>query len=205
MPPRVFNPLDKANLGKSVVEALMEAPAVPLGGLPKFPGAGVYAIYYSGLFPEYLPLAAKNRPVPVEPIYVGKAVPKGGRKGLAVDAEISGAAIWDRLTEHAGSIEAGSGLEIGDFSCRVLVVDDSWIGLGETLLIQRFRPLWNQVVEGFGNHNPGAGRHRGKRPRWDELHPGRSWARRCKPAARNRVEILAAVSTWMSRFDVPQP
>ena len=34
--------------------------------------------------------------------------------------------------------------------------------------------LWNSLVDGFGNHDPGAGRYKGLRPRWDVLHPGRS-------------------------------
>jgi hypothetical protein len=58
---------------------------------------------------------------------------------------------------------------------RFLVVGDIFIGLGEQLLIQQFRPLWNRHVAGFGLHDPGAGRHGSKRSEWDELHPGRSW------------------------------
>jgi hypothetical protein len=38
------------------------------------------------------------------------------------------------------------------------------------------------VVDGFGNHDPGTGRRNMKRPRWDILHPGRSWAGRLQPA-----------------------
>jgi hypothetical protein len=52
--------------------------------------------------------------------------------------------------------------------------------LGETLLIAKFKPLWNMSIEGFGNHDPGAGRYGGLRPLWDVLHPGRAWAEKCK-------------------------
>ncbi|MCK1784819.1 Eco29kI family restriction endonuclease [Pseudomonas sp. TNT11] len=36
--------------------------------------------------------------------------------------------------------------------------------------------MWNSLIDCFGNHNSGKGRHAGMRPRWDVLHPGRSWA-----------------------------
>jgi len=44
-----FNPLDKTNLGASVADALLARPAMPLGELAEFQGAGVYAIYYGGV------------------------------------------------------------------------------------------------------------------------------------------------------------
>lgn len=52
-----FNPLDKKNLGASVAEAMLEQKARPLGELKPFFGVGIYAIYYTGDFPEYAPLA----------------------------------------------------------------------------------------------------------------------------------------------------
>jgi len=30
--------------------------------------------------------------------------------------------------------------------------------------------VWNVVIDGFGNHDPGAGRYNGERTRWDTLH-----------------------------------
>ncbi|MDR1497048.1 MAG: Eco29kI family restriction endonuclease [Puniceicoccales bacterium] len=193
----VFNPLDKRNLGKSVVDALLERDAVPMRDITPFRGAGVYAIYYTGDFPAYRPLAALNRKTAACPIYVGKAVPKGGRKGVSFDVSSESASLFSRLTEHAESIAAVSSLNLDDFSCRSLVVDDIWIPLGETLIIQRFQPLWNQIVEGFGNHDPGRGRYDGMRPSWDELHPGRGWAARCKPAKFSTKQIISKVSEYM--------
>ena len=43
-------------------------------------------------------------------------------------------------------------------------------------MIARFGPVWNSIVDGFGNHDPGAGRRAGMVSRWDVLHPGRAWA-----------------------------
>lgn len=193
----VFNPLDKRNLGKSIVDALLAAPALPLGSVSLFPGAGVYAIYYSGSFEPYLPLAALNAETTNYPIYVGKAIPKGGRKGLSADSSLLSKAMWQRLKEHRTSIESTPTLAIDDFTFRSLVVDDVWISLGETLLIQQYQPLWNRVVEGFGNHQVGKFRVTGKRPLWDELHPGRAWALKCEPPKVGREAILGAVGNYM--------
>jgi hypothetical protein len=192
-----YNPLDKHNLGKSVVDALLKKAAEPLGDVATFTGAGVYAIYYRGDFPAYQKLAKLNQKAASYPIYVGKAVPKGGRKGASLDASQDSDALSKRLQEHAASITATKTLKLDDFLCRYLVVDDIWISLGEALLIQKHQPLWNQVVEGFGNHDPGGGRYEGKRPLWDELHPGRAWAARCQPPKLSTAELLALIADYM--------
>ena len=44
------------------------------------------------------------------------------------------------------------------------------------MLIRHFQPVWNQVIDGFGNHDPGKGRNQQRRSVWDTLHPGREWA-----------------------------
>ncbi|MCB1236859.1 MAG: Eco29kI family restriction endonuclease [Verrucomicrobiae bacterium] len=194
-----FNPLDKRNLGESVVEALLERPPSSLANVPAFRGAGIYAIYYAGDYPAYQTLARENRSEPKTPIYVGKAIPKGARKGAALNFTDRSRALSKRLQEHEASIRAVSSLRIEDFLYRKLIVDDVWIALGEALVIEKFQPLWNVAVDGFGNHDPGAGRYGGKRPLWDELHPGRDWAGRCAPAKLNRKEILAAIARYFQK------
>lgn len=91
--------------------------------------------------------------------------------------------MFRRLTEHAGSIEQAANLEKAHFKCRFLVVDDIWVPLAESLLIQMFSPLWNTRIDGFGNHEPGKGRYNQQRSPWDELHPGRPWAAKLQPLA----------------------
>ncbi len=175
-----YNPLDKVNLGSSVADALLESAVHSLDELKPFNGAGIYAIYYTGDFEAYTPLSEKNVNDKFEaPIYVGKAVPPGARKGnFGLDAE-PGMALYKRLQEHAESVTAAENLRIEDFFCRFLVVDDIWIPLGESLLIAKFTPIWNKLIDGFGNHDPGKGRYNGARPKWDTLHPGRGWAEKC--------------------------
>lgn len=195
-----FNPLDKRNLGESVANALLARPVASLGQLQPFTGAGVYAIYYSGDFPAYREISVRNRgDIRQLPIYVGKAVPAGSRKGGMGLGDSPGQVLFKRLREHLESIEAASNLNSADFSCRFLTVDDIWIPLGESLLIARFSPLWNTLIDGFGNHDPGKGRHAGLRPRWDTLHPGRAWANRLQTrdetAAAIQREIKEALAT----------
>jgi Eco29kI restriction endonuclease len=197
-----YNPLEKVNLGISVAEAMLSQPVHPLGDIPTFSGAGIYAIYYKGTHPAYEKLAAVNASQgPTFPIYVGKAIPEGGRKGGGgVTSSRAGAskALFKRLGEHAESIRATQ-LSIDDFACRFLVVDDIWIPLGESLLIAKFSPVWNLLVDGFGNHDPGKGRYNGLVPKWDVLHPGRTWAPKCKPRAETSIQISTEVSAWLEQ------
>lgn len=184
-----YNPLDKVNLGKSVVEALLELPQLALEKLVPFNGAGIYAIYYHGPFEPYQTIANPIEGELAPPIYVGKAVPSGSRKGASLTSNRGGKWLFSRISEHRESISAVNNLALGDFSVRYLAVDDIWIPLGEALLISMFNPVWNQLIDGFGNHDPGAGRYSGLRPLWDVLHPGRIWADKCKSRAETREEI----------------
>ena len=192
-----YNPLDKRNLGISVAEAMLSQDVVPLGTLRRFSGAGVYAIYYTGEFDVYRPIAELNKGGNIQtPIYVGKAVPPGARKGGLGLSDEPSEALFCRLVQHAESIRGTNNLAIEDFFCRYLVVDDIWIPLGEALLIARFAPVWNTVIDGFGNHDPGKGRYRGLCPVWDMLHPGRAWAKKCQ----SRSESVEKIKDDIAKF-----
>jgi hypothetical protein len=170
-----FNPLDMTNLAASIGNAILSTEPTPLSGINKFPGAGLYAIYYTGSFEAYKKLGEVNADGKfIQPIYVGKAVPSGGRRGITIATTTT--ALFNRINEHRQSVTAASNLDLSDFSVRWLVVEPIWVPLGETLLITKFAPVWNALLDGFGNHDPGAGRRVGVNSRWDTLHPGRSWA-----------------------------
>lgn len=192
-----FNPLDKLHLGESVAQAMLRQPVVDLASLKPFAGAGIYAIYYVGPFEAYMEISKHNQDDNFRaPIYVGKAVPKGSRKG-GVLQRVSGKSLFNRLKQHARSVSAATNLNEEDFYCRFLIVDDIWIPLGESLLIARFGPLWNKLIDGFGNHDPGKGRHAGLRPRWDVLHPGRSWADSCQPRDETADQIIKEIRDYL--------
>ena len=191
---KAYDPLDYDNIGKSILDALLlQAPAA-LPPLEKFDGAGVYALYYTGDFELYRGISSPALEVP---IYVGCAVPPGGRKGadFAAPSEI-GTVLHRRLSEHSGSIEDAENLSIEDFKCRYIVVLPVWVRLAESLLISRYKPIWNVYLDGFGNHPPGKGRKAMARPAWDILHPGRRWARRLK-AKQTSEEVIARIRARM--------
>lgn len=172
-----FNPLDKRNLGISIANAIFSQNVYPLSSIPAFDGAGIYAIYYTGKFPLYRKISEMNAKTYQQPIYAGKAVPEGARRGgMGFDVPV-GNYLLKRLNEHKKSIDTAVNLDINDFFCRYLLVDDIWIPLGESLVIEIARPLWNTVIDGFGNHDPGSGRYNQQVSSWDTLHPGRSWAK----------------------------
>ena len=180
----VYNPLDIIHLGESVMSELLRT---PLKRLPpdSFYGAGVYALYYFGNHPLYASYGNDR------PIYVVKAVPEGARKGDRISTGKQTAALYKRLREHYDSVLASQDLDERDFKFRCLAVDDIWIPLAESLLIQRFRPVWNVALDGFGIHNPGSGRSNQKRSQWDTVHPGRKW---CESLPANNLSRDALVT-----------
>jgi Eco29kI restriction endonuclease len=157
-------------------------------------GCGVYAIYYVGDFQDYAQIRAANIGGKWEfPIYVGKAVPKGSRVGYSIEGASEGArGLSGRLRRHAKSIEQTSNLELGHFYFRCLSIDDVWISLGEAVLIESFKPLWNTVLSGFGNNPTGGPRSTQATSRWDTLHPGRGGAGMSPGAAVQNVKDLVA-------------
>lgn len=186
-----FNPLDIESLADSIISRLVRVPPVPMGKIPRFEGAGIYAIYYTGDFPCYELLSLHNVGDAWRmPIYVGKAAPKGGRQGI-IQSSPSDTSLWSRLKQHAKSVEDVSNLNLEDFYARWLVVDDIWIALGESALLRNMRPLWNAKVDGFGNHDPGSGRHSGLVSSWDVLHPGRPWAAKLRQREPGTAEAIA--------------
>ncbi len=197
-----FNPLDKKNLGESVAEALLQTAVGPLPPDEPFIGAGIYAIYYRGCLPLYQLVANFNNGSRCRwPIYVGKAVPPGARKGGYGLGDDPGRALFKRLGEHAESIEQAENLDLADFRCRFLVVEDIWIPLAESLLIEMFTPVWNRVLDGFGNHDPGKGRYDQRKSPWDVIHPGRSWATRCAPSPVDESTLRANVMEHLQEVD----
>jgi len=188
-----YDPLNYVNLARSVVTELMQRDEAPLPPEP-FEGAGVYAMYYHGSHEAYEPVVKADRPTP---IYVGKALPAGARKGRVSS---KGRQLWRRLKEHADSIEAAENLRLADFGCRYLVVVPVWISLAERFLVEYYRPVWNVLIDGFGNHPPGRGRKDMKRPRWDIIHPGRAWAATLR-AAESRERITRRVREFFHGQD----
>ena len=180
-----YDPLDYGNLARSIVQALLEREPAGLPPAESFAGSGVYALYYTGALEFYAPISSADLHTP---IYVGKADRRGGRKGSGAGESSAGTELFNRLQKHASSIDEAENLGLTDFRCRYLTVVPVWITLAERFLIDHFTPAWNTVIDGFGNHDPGSGRRNSRRPRWDIVHPGRSWAK--KLVAQEKIEDI---------------
>jgi hypothetical protein len=142
---------------QSVVNEAIEFFAkTPIHMLPpprQFLGPGVYALYYVGDYKIYTKIALLNQSECKQPIYVGKAVPPGWRTARTAISETSD--LYLRLHEHTRSIHLAANLEVADFRCRFMVlggIENDLIGTVEAQLIRRYRPLWNTIIDGFGNH-----------------------------------------------------
>lgn len=197
--PTVFNPLSFESLSNSIARELSQVPTCPLSELPRFEGPGIYALYYTGGFAPYEPIAKANRREPGSwPIYVGKAE-ASTRKGETIQApdDYSGDALYKRLGNHAKSINLVENLSVDDFHIRALVLAYVWVPMAEASAISMYRPLWNTLIDGFGNHDPGKGRYNQMRSRWDTLHPGRSWSEKLQPNVFTSEQIGAEAMTWL--------
>ncbi len=170
-----------SELLKDAVRFFHGTPVCTFPPSEKFQGAGVYALYYVGKSGLYGRFGRDiNREQYALPIYVGKAVPSGWRQSRtpATSEPLQGR-LSSRLLQHAQSIACAKNLRISDFVCRFMIFEGSaeaMIASVEAALIAKHRPLWNSVIDGFGNHNPGKRRFSGMISQWDALHSGRSWA-----------------------------
>jgi hypothetical protein len=175
-PPRMFDPSEPAMLGKVTAVALLLLDRLPLITLDqkRFYGAGVYALYYKGDFPEYAPISGLETP-----IYIGSAEPLAKDDKYALSAKGQGLALWRRLGEHARNVNSASNLSRDDFEFRCLVVKSGLQKTAEDCLINFYKPIWNKeirLMHGFGKHGDSATTRQNARSPWDTMHPGRSWA-----------------------------
>lgn len=166
-----------------------------------FFGAGVYGLYYKGnyrLYSRYMEWNASKYRVP---IYIGKAVPVGWRKARANLNTRKSTNLLRRLREHEGSISYCKELSVQDFSYRFVILEgeeSDLISTIESTLIRKYKPLWNNVVDGFGNHTPGEGRFDQAKSEWDVLHRGRPWAERCRGKEPDLEKIKKKINEYFS-------
>ena len=167
-------------------------PYYPLVNLPRFHGAGVYALYLTTTdntcYQPSLP--------PMYPIYVGKAVPRGSRQGRGSG---TGTALRNRLLIHLRSMKQVDSLDENNFVSRFMILQghaQDMIGAMESYLIRQYNPLWNSHIDGFGINAPGAGRIKQQRSEWDTLHPGRYYADQLTGEQREERLILKKIESY---------
>jgi hypothetical protein len=166
-----------------------------------FSGTGVYGLYYKDDYELYRGFLKLNTPSYNIPIYIGKAVPPGwrtARTNLSINETNS---LSERLKEHQRSILSCKDLNIRHFRYRFVVLTDEvtdLIGTLESTLIRKYTPLWNNVIDGFGNHDPGMGRTNQAKSEWDVLHKGRPWAEKLTGESPNLENIKKKVAKYFS-------
>ncbi len=191
----IFRSPDFESIVEQATDFLTRTPEHPLPPSGNFVGVGVYAVYYSGNFKHYKKISELNRAQCNQPIYIGKAVPAGWRTARALIDKNSNA-LYARLREHGRSIEQGKGIRLVDFKCRFVIllgVEAELISAVEAKLIRNYKPLWNTVIDGFGNHDPGKGRYRQAPSEWDVLHSGRPWAQRLTGQSLSYEEVVKKI------------
>ncbi len=193
--PRFQSVVDEA------IEFFNETPVRKMPPTVSFVGTGVYALYYLGSFELYARISRLNRETQSQPIYVGKAVPPGWR--TARSQETDAPVLYRRLQEHSRSIRQANNLEIDGFLCRFVIlggIESDLVVPVEAELIRRYSPLWNSVIDGFGNHDPGRGRYNQAKSEWDVLHPGRPWADRLTGEQPQLEEVVAKIKQALGRI-----
>ena len=168
-----------------------------------FSGCGVYALYYIGKSHYYKPLYDLNRLEFKQPIYAGKAVPSGWRQARKRLASKSPFELYRRLLQHAKSIQQVDNLNIEDFYCRFMILEDEvseMTSAVEAALIKYYKPVWNSCLDGFGNHDPGKGRYNQSKSDWDILHPGRPWVSKCTGMSSTPEEVEAEVKSYLFKY-----
>lgn len=185
---------------KDTIRFFNGTPALKFPPESRFEGTGVYAIYYIGQNSLYQSLVERNRIDFSIPIYVGKAVPRGWRQARIENLSARKSyELNSRLREHSRSIQQTETLENDAFYSRFMILEDeasSLIGTVEAALIRLYKPIWNTVIDGFGNHDPGKGRYNQAKSEWDTLHPGRAWADKCMGTAPDLGAIRAKVQQY---------
>ncbi len=186
---------------KDAVRFFHGTPICPMPPQESFTGAGVYAIYCisrSGIYRKFGETV--NREEYAIPIYVGKAVPPGWRQSRGSESSSADKSLFSRLRDHCNSISAARNIDLEDFACRFVIFEggaSEMIAAVEAALIKKHNPLWNSVIDGFGNHDPGGRRTSGMIPQWDVLHPGRAWALRMTGARPSLASLKRRVADYM--------
>ena len=67
----------------------------------------------------------------------------------------------------------------------------------EAAIIAEKTPMWNSVIDGFGNHDPGAKRKTGRLSAWDTLHPGRAWTNRLSGEIPNVKDLKRRITDYL--------
>jgi len=199
----VYTSPDFEEIVKDTIRFFNGTPVYSVPAPERFHGTGVYAIYCVARSGYYKGFHEINRTSFDVPIYVGKAVPKGWRQGRISNSDSMSYELHNRVREHGRSIELGESLEPSSFHCRFMILEDKesdLIGTVEAALIRKYQPIWNTLLDGFGNHDPGSGRYQQAKSDWDVCHPGRAWAEKCQGKPNSKTTLISSIAEFMDNL-----
>lgn len=160
-------------------------------------GSGVYALYYTGDFHLYDEIAKVNQPKLCYPVYIGKTSPSFHK--THIDYSLS-----YRIAKHHESVSYVNNLKVSDLKNKFLIVHPSMYQLIpalESYMINKYHPIWNTIMKGFGSTNISEGRKQHKKPVWDIIHPGRPWAVGRPDPKVNRKEVEQKIVQHITRYN----
>lgn len=184
-----FEPFSDENVALYLEWVFEKQPLTQLWRVESFPGPGIYALYYHGDFPAYQDCTGDKRP-----IYIGKSEAPGGCTGKVKEKDRRKPKLFNRLRTHEDKLKQVENLEMEDFWVRYLVIDTLWVSGLERFMLQKYQPIWNKHIKGFGSGNQGSKRKGQKVTKWDVVHPGRKWAQTQEPRKETAEEILAKIT-----------
>ncbi|MBI4783991.1 MAG: Eco29kI family restriction endonuclease [Oscillatoriophycideae cyanobacterium NC_groundwater_1537_Pr4_S-0.65um_50_18] len=191
---------------KDTIRFFNGTPVHPIPAPKRFHGTGIYALYCIAKSGIYSRFNLVNRTAFHMPIYVGKAVPKGWRQARQlIPVNTQSYELNNRINQHGRSIDLAENLDRSDFFCRFMILEgkeSDLIGTVEAALIRKYQPIWNTLIDGFGNHDPGKGRYAQAKSDWDVCHPGRPWAIKCQGIHGTKEELLQSIENFMARLSV---
>lgn len=188
--PESFDPLSTVQLSNTICEIFERQPLVSMEHeIPRFEGAGLYALYYRGDSVQlYRPLAALQIPV-----YAGQGRSSNSATGATVNEPYP---VYSRLKKHRTSIIDGR-LPISEFRFRALLMPDVHADLGENGLRVGYEPVWNGPLNGFGSNEQGSTTRKSRKSKWDTVHGGRR--RTYGEVVHKPEELIAATEKHIER------
>lgn len=70
-------------------------------------------------------------------------------------------------------------------------------------MIEQFQPIWNLVIDGFGNKDPGNRRATQYCSPWDVLHPGRQFAKKLADGGTTAEMLITRLKEYFAGQVVP--
>lgn len=159
-------------LQRDVLRAFLEQPLWRVFP-PKFTGWGLYGAYYNGPFPPYRLMAEANQDKPGSwLLYLGSTSPPGARKGKTKAFQRPQPKLWSRMRKHNRTIGQATNIKPEHIHWRYLRLKGAETSPKsfEDFIIRMYKPLWNDLLDGFARNRGAKADQNQSRSAWDTFH-----------------------------------